>query len=94
MSCSHHAPNIPMILVGTKLDLRDDAATIEKLKERRMQAISYAQGNQMARDIGATRYMECSALSQVGLKGVFDEAIRSVRECFRDHRRREFAPDM
>ncbi|MCO5597324.1 hypothetical protein L7F22_051400 [Adiantum nelumboides] len=70
--------NIPMILVGTKLDLRDDAATIEKLKERRMQAISYAQGNQMARDIGATRYMECSALSQVGLKGVFDEAIRSV----------------
>ena len=67
-----------MILVGTKLDLRDDSATIEKLKERRMQAISYAQGNQMARDIGATRYMECSALSQVGLKGVFDEAIRSV----------------
>jgi GTPase SAR1 family protein len=69
-----------MILVGTKLDLRDDSATIEKLKERRMQAISYAQGNHMARDIGATRYMECSALSQVGLKGVFDEAIRSVRE--------------
>ena len=59
-----------------------------------MQAISYAQGNQMARDIGATRYMECSALSQVGLKGVFDEAIRSVRESFRDHRGRELAPDM
>lgn len=75
---SHHAPNIPMILVGTKLDLRDDPNTLDKLRERRMAPITYAQGNQMARDIGATRYMECSALSQVGLKGVFDEAIRSV----------------
>lgn len=78
---SHHAPNIPMILVGTKLDLRDDPETTAKLRDRRMLPISYPQGNQMARDIGATRYLECSALSQVGLKGVFDEAIRSVCEC-------------
>lgn len=70
---SHHAPNIPIILVGTKLDLREDPETIAKLRERRMQPIQYAQGNQMARDIGATRYLECSALTQKGLKGVFDE---------------------
>lgn len=38
-----------------------------------MQPILYAQGNAMARDIGATRYLECSALTQKGLKGVFDE---------------------
>lgn len=80
ISNSHHAPHIPIILVGTKLDLRDDPTTAEKLKERRMAPVSYAQGNHMARDIGAVRYMECSALSQVGLKGVFDEAIRSVCE--------------
>jgi len=72
-----------MILVGTKLDLREDGETIGKLRERRMQPIAYAQGNAMARDIGATRYLECSALTQKGLKGVFDEAIRSVRECWR-----------
>ncbi|KDN35645.1 hypothetical protein K437DRAFT_75160 [Tilletiaria anomala UBC 951] len=75
---SHHAPNIPMILVGTKLDLREDPETIMKLRDRRMQPISYPQGNQMARDIGAVKYLECSALTQKGLKGVFDEAIRSV----------------
>ena len=29
----HHCNNVPLILVGTKLDLRDDADTINKLKE-------------------------------------------------------------
>lgn len=43
-----------------------------------MQPISYPQGNQMARDIGATRYLECSALTQKGLKGVFDEVSRNA----------------
>ncbi|KAH8920904.1 putative Rac1 GTP binding protein [Atractiella rhizophila] len=75
---SHHAPNIPLILVGTKLDLREDPETIQKLRERRMSPIAYQQAAQMARDINAVRYLECSALTQKGLKNVFDEAIRAV----------------
>ena len=39
----HHCNNVPLILVGTKLDLRDDADTINKLKEKRLQAITYPQ---------------------------------------------------
>src|SRR4051812_7899586 len=75
---SHHAPNIPIILVGTKLDLREDKETIEKLREKRMSPITYPQGLQMAKDVSAVRYLECSALTQKGLKNVFDEAIRAV----------------
>jgi len=75
---AHHAPSTAILLVGTKLDLRDEPGTIEKLRDRRMSPITYQQGVQMARDIGAVKYLECSALTQKGLKNVFDEAIRAV----------------
>ncbi|CAG8615433.1 13018_t:CDS:1, partial [Acaulospora morrowiae] len=75
---THHAPNIPIILVGTKLDLREDKETIIKLRQKSQSPITYPQGLQMAKDISAVRYLECSALTQKGLKNVFDEAIRAV----------------
>ncbi|KAI8974095.1 ras-related C3 botulinum toxin substrate 1 protein [Pilobolus umbonatus] len=75
---NHHAANKPIILVGTKLDLREDADTIQKLRQKNMMPITYTQSLQMAKEIGAVKYLECSALTQTGLKNVFDEAIRAV----------------
>jgi len=75
---SHHCPEIPQILVGTKVDLREDPGIIEKLALKRMSPITYEQGLSMATEIGAKRYMECSALTQQGLKSVFDEAVRAA----------------
>lgn len=50
----HHCPNTPIILVGTKLDLRDDKDTMEKLKEKKLSPITYPQGLAMAKEIGNT----------------------------------------
>jgi len=75
---SHHCPNTPIILVGTKSDLRNDQQTMQKLQEKGMTPVSIEQGQQLAKQINAVKFMECSALTQNGLKAVFDEAIRVV----------------
>jgi len=74
----HHCPNTPFLLVGTKLDLRDDPETLSRLAEKKLAPVTYQQGMEMAKLIGAAKYVECSALNQTGLKTVFEEAIRVV----------------
>ncbi len=75
---NHHAPNAPKLLVGTKIDLRDDSAALNKLREKGIKPLTADDGNSKAKEIGAVKYLECSALTQKGLKAVFDEAIRIV----------------
>eukprot|EP00761_Pharyngomonas_kirbyi_P011943 gb/GECH01011969.1/.p1 GENE.gb/GECH01011969.1/~~gb/GECH01011969.1/.p1 ORF type:complete len:203 (+),score=53.64 gb/GECH01011969.1/:1-609(+) len=70
-----YAAGTPIILIGLKLDLRDDSQTISKLQEKSLKPISEQQGKQMAEEIGAKGYLECSARTQEGLKEVFDKAI-------------------
>uniref|UniRef100_A0A668T513 Rho-related GTP-binding protein RhoG n=1 Tax=Oreochromis aureus TaxID=47969 RepID=A0A668T513_OREAU len=75
---THHCPNTPIILVGTKLDLRDDKDTLEKLKKNKISPITYSQGLALSKEIGSVKYLECSALTQRGVKTVFDEVVRAV----------------
>mmetsp|Transcript_37415 Transcript_37415/g.79733 ORF Transcript_37415/g.79733 Transcript_37415/m.79733 type:complete len:193 (-) Transcript_37415:182-760(-) len=74
----HHAPGIPILLVGTKSDLRNDSGTISQLQAKGMSVVQADAAGQMAASIGAVKHLECSALTQEGLKNVFDEAIRAA----------------
>jgi len=74
----HHAPGVPIILVGTKSDLRDDPQTKAQLAAKGLAPISHADAREMAKTVGAVKYLECSALTQEGLKTVFDESIRAA----------------
>uniref|UniRef100_A0A3Q3J9M3 Rho-related GTP-binding protein RhoG n=1 Tax=Monopterus albus TaxID=43700 RepID=A0A3Q3J9M3_MONAL len=65
---SHHCPGVPILLVGTKSDLRNDAEIQRKLKEQNQTPVTHQQGAALARQIHAIRYMECSALNQDGIK--------------------------
>eukprot|EP01090_Pellita_catalonica_P002282 TRINITY_DN1188_c0_g1_i1.p1 TRINITY_DN1188_c0_g1~~TRINITY_DN1188_c0_g1_i1.p1 ORF type:complete len:190 (-),score=25.35 TRINITY_DN1188_c0_g1_i1:53-622(-) len=65
----HHCPDIPVILAGTKSDLRRD---------NHDESVSKAQGQAMARAIGAVAYIETSAKKRENVKFVFDTAVSTV----------------
>ena len=54
----------PVILVGTKLDLRDNKETIERLKKMRKAPVTYEQGLKMMKKIEAVKYLEYSAFTE------------------------------
>lgn len=64
--------------LGTKIDLRDDRETLSSLAEQNLSPMKREQGQKLANKVRAVKYMECSALTQRGLKQVFDEAVRAV----------------
>ena len=73
-----YCPDVPKLLVGTKMDLRDDKNTVSKLIERGYAPISNPQGRQVMADIGAIAYVECSGLSLEGIDNLFHNCVASV----------------
>jgi cell division control protein 42 len=57
--------------------LREDQQVRDKLSKQKMQPVRKEDGERMAKDLGAVKYVECSALTQFKLKDVFDE-VRSI----------------
>ena len=66
--------------MGTQTDLRDDPQVKEKLSRQKMTPVRKEDGERMAKELGAVKYVECSALTQYKLKDVFDEAIVAALE--------------
>eukprot|EP00741_Cyanophora_paradoxa_P007483 tig00001130_g7238.t1 len=73
-----------IILVGTKIDLRQDRHAHEWMRARGEALVAPEEGEAMARRTGAYRYVECSSYSRVGTKEVFDTAIMRVLHPPRD----------
>ncbi|NWS19026.1 RND3 protein, partial [Pachyramphus minor] len=68
-------PNTKMLLVGCKSDLRTDVTTLVELSNHRQTPVSYDQGANMAKQIGAATYIECSALqSENSVRDIFHVA--------------------
>ncbi|KAG1223730.1 hypothetical protein G6F35_004477 [Rhizopus arrhizus] len=73
-----YCPGLPIILVACKIDLREDQTVIEELSKQSEQVTSYQQGATVARQIGAYKYIECSAKLGQGVQEVFISAVRST----------------
>ncbi|XP_071031222.1 rho-related GTP-binding protein RhoU-like [Oncorhynchus clarkii lewisi] len=68
-----HCPGAPM--VGTHLDLREDVQVLVQLARNQERPVGTEEAQQLAQDIGAVSFVECSGLTQKNLKEVFDQAI-------------------
>jgi len=73
---SHHCPNTPIVLLGTKSDLREDTGTLERLKAKKQSPISKEQIETMENDIRAIGYFEISSYNGDGISTVPKELIR------------------
>ncbi|XP_071963111.1 cell division control protein 42 homolog [Antedon mediterranea] len=71
-------PDTPFLLVGTQSDLRDDGFTKSRLQRQNKKMVSVEAADKLAEKIGAECYVECSALTQKGLKDVYAEAMLAI----------------
>jgi len=74
----HFCPNVPIILVGNKKDLRNDQNTIRELSKMKQEPVPVGQAKEMAEKVGAFASLECSARTKDGVREVFETATRAA----------------
>jgi len=74
----HFCPNVPIVLVANKKDLRNDSNTIKELAKMKQEPVKADDGRQMAEKINAFGYLECSARTKEGVREVFEMATRAA----------------
>ncbi|CAJ1085151.1 unnamed protein product [Xyrichtys novacula] len=74
----HFCPNVPIILVGNKKDLRNDEHTRRELAKMKQEPVKAEEARDMANRISAFGYLECSAKTKDGVREVFEMATRAA----------------
>lgn len=70
-------PDVPIVLVGTKWDLRKDPKTIRKLAKKGQRPVTKDEGRRVAENIAAFGYVECSGKTRTGIA----ELIQVAASC-------------
>jgi len=71
-------PKTPIVLVGTKSDLRKNEDLLKELEANGKPAVLRHEVTKLMEEIGAYDYVECSALTEWHVKDVFEMAARAV----------------
>lgn len=75
---NERCPGVPIILVGLKKDLREDPVAIEEIRKKSQHFVGTREATDIAHDIGARKYLECSSLTGEGVDDVFEAATRAA----------------
>ncbi|KAI8976055.1 Rho type small GTPase [Pilobolus umbonatus] len=74
---THFCENIPKLLVGTKMDLRENKEEISRLALEGQRLVTEEEGEQLAREIGS-KYYECSAMQTRNIDEVIESATKAA----------------
>uniref|UniRef100_A0A8D0B699 Rho-related GTP-binding protein RhoH n=1 Tax=Salvator merianae TaxID=96440 RepID=A0A8D0B699_SALMN len=76
-----HLPRVPILVVATQIDQRETHRAV---------CVSPVHGKELAKNIRAKGYVECSSLSNRGVQQVFECAVRTAVNQARRRARRHF----
>lgn len=68
----HYLPRVPTVLVGLKTDIRDDESTPKPVD---FDPVKTEEGEELAKKIGASAYIEACSKTMKGVNEVFEKAI-------------------
>ncbi|PKI82455.1 RHO4 protein [Malassezia vespertilionis] len=75
---AHFCEGVPFLLVALKTDLRDDPTSLALLAAQGNKPITSEQGEALAKEVKASRYVECSARTTDGVQDVFQAALEEA----------------